>query len=436
MRLASRVLVLPLGITTALLFAPATGAAPAADSGTGDESAETALEQALARAAELAAHAERAPLPIPFAGSGLTRGTDGPLFVGVDDATVPAYRIEVAGGGATQAFTGFELWGAAYDPAGDRVFFNSGSTLRVWPVGGAVETLGIVVDGGGAAQAMVGLAFDDGVLYGVKNIANEAIWSIDPTTLVATVLVDYVDADFDFGGFAVDPASGEFYATNDDTSPHGSGLFRIALDGTGTLVAPYPAGQTDLDGLAVGGGFAYLVPDEPGSIYVWDLVAGAYVAPLPNPWTTLEVFSAGAWIELPGPAPDIEVDPLVLSHTQPADTQTTLPLDVSNVGAAPLVWTLYEAPFGESTCGGPGEIPWLSASPLGGTTPPGETDTVDVTFDSTGLAPGLYTGSLCVESDDPLEPLVQVPVTLTVDTMPFLDGFESGDTARWSSTVP
>lgn len=411
-----------------LCSAPAVAEPP--DAG---ESAETGRERAAARGAELAAPAGWPPA---IAGSGPSGGDDGPLFVGVDDTTVPAWRIDVGNGNAAQAFSGFQVWGAAYDPAGDRVFFNSGSTLLVWPVGGAVQTLGVMVDGGGATQSMVGLAFHDGVLYGIKNIANEAIWTIDPTTLVATVNVDYVDADFDLGGFAIDTATGEFYATNDDTTPHGSGLFRIDAGGTGTLVAPYPAGQTDLDGLAVGGGFAYLVPDEPGSIYVWDLAGGAYVAPLPNPWTTAEIFSAGAWIEVAGPAPDIEVDPLVLTQTQPTDSQTTLPVEVSNVGAAPLVWTLYEAPLGESSCGGPGEVPWLSASPLGGTTPPGESDTVDVGFDSTGLAPGLYTGSLCVESDDPVDPLVQVAVTLTVDSMPFLDGFESGDTTHWSSTVP
>lgn len=45
--------------------------------------------------------------------------------------------------------------------------------------------------------------------------------------------------------------TGEFYATDDDTTPNGSGLFRINANGTGTLITPYPAGQTDIDGLAV-----------------------------------------------------------------------------------------------------------------------------------------------------------------------------------------
>jgi hypothetical protein len=420
------------GAIAATLIGPLAGAASAGEPAGTPDSAETALEQSLARAAELA------PPPVPLRiepGAGLPVGVDGPLFVGVDDVTVPAYRIDVTNSNATQAFVGFQLWGAAYDPVGDRVFFNNGSTLYEWPVGGAVNLLGTIVDGLGATQAMVSLAFHDGVLYATKNIANEAVWTIDTSTLVATVLIDYVDADFDFGGLAVDPATGELYATNDDTAPHGSGLFRINNDATGTLIAPYPAGQTDIDGLAVGGGFAYLVTDEPGSIYVWDFAGGAYATPLTNPWTTSEIFSAGAWIEAGTPAPDIEVSPASLASTQPPDTQLDLPLDISNLGTAVLNWTVDEAPLAD-TCAAPGDLPWLAASPLAGATAPLDVDTVTVTFDSTGLAGGLYEGFLCIASDDPVDPLVQVPVSLLVDEMPFLDGFETGDTSRWSSAVP
>jgi hypothetical protein len=67
------------------------------------------------------------------------------------------------------------------------------------------------------------------------------------------------------------------------------------------------------------------------------------------------------------------------------------------------------------TVGGCGqEVPWLSVSPTGGTTDPGSSTEVTVTYDSTGLSEGFYTGSLCVNSDDPDEPVVTVPVTMTV----------------------
>jgi PKD repeat protein len=62
----------------------------------------------------------------------------------------------------------------------------------------------------------------------------------------------------------------------------------------------------------------------------------------------------------------------------------------------------------------PEEIPWLSEDPISGTVPPGECTVVDVTFDSTGMAPGDYLGSLIIASDDPDTPEVAIPVTLTV----------------------
>lgn len=259
---------------------------------TPDGLSETEIEQRAARDAELKplSEAVREPVIKSQAAPG------SPLFIGVDDNTVPAYRVDTLTNGFTQAFLGFEVWGSAYDSENDRIFFNNGSTLYVWPVGGAVSTLGTITDATGAAQSLVGLAFYNGVLYGTKNIANEAVYTIDINTLVATVFIDYVDADFDFGGFAADPDTGNLYATNDDTTPNGSGLFQINLDGSATLIAPYPDSQTDIDGLAVGGGRAYLVTDEPGFIYVYDFAAAAYMTPLNNPWTTSEVFSAGAWI--------------------------------------------------------------------------------------------------------------------------------------------
>ena len=60
------------------------------------------------------------------------------------------------------------------------------------------------------------------------------------------------------------------------------------------------------------------------------------------------------------------------------------------------------------------DIPWLSVSPDAGTTTPGADSDVAVTFDSTGLSIGVYTGTLCINSNDPGNPLVTVPVTLEV----------------------
>ena len=61
------------------------------------------------------------------------------------------------------------------------------------------------------------------------------------------------------------------------------------------------------------------------------------------------------------------------------------------------------------------DIPWASVSPSSGTTASGDSADVMVTFDTTLLTVGnTYTATLCVTSNDPVTPLVTVPVTLTV----------------------
>ncbi len=65
-------------------------------------------------------------------------------------------------------------------------------------------------------------------------------------------------------------------------------------------------------------------------------------------------------------------------------------------------------------CDNPTDISWLSVSPAAGTTAPGDSSDVTVTFDATGLAPGEYEALLCVDSNDPHNPRITVPVTLTV----------------------
>jgi hypothetical protein len=66
-------------------------------------------------------------------------------------------------------------------------------------------------------------------------------------------------------------------------------------------------------------------------------------------------------------------------------------------------------------CDLPSEIPWVSVAPASGTTLSGEASTVDVSFDTSGLIVGdTYNGTLCVTSNDPVTPLVILPLTLTV----------------------
>jgi hypothetical protein len=60
------------------------------------------------------------------------------------------------------------------------------------------------------------------------------------------------------------------------------------------------------------------------------------------------------------------------------------------------------------------DIPWLAESPTSGTLATGRSQAVNVTVDTTGLAPGVYRATLFILSNSGREPSLRVPVTLTV----------------------
>jgi hypothetical protein len=65
-------------------------------------------------------------------------------------------------------------------------------------------------------------------------------------------------------------------------------------------------------------------------------------------------------------------------------------------------------------CVPPTEVPWLSVSPASGTIAPGGSDDVTVQMDASQLAVGMHQADVCVGSNDPVRPVVAVPVTLEV----------------------
>ncbi|MPZ52014.1 MAG: hypothetical protein GEU79_04650, partial [Acidimicrobiia bacterium] len=68
-------------------------------------------------------------------------------------------------------------------------------------------------------------------------------------------------------------------------------------------------------------------------------------------------------------------------------------------------------PIGVENC----DIPeWLTVDPVSGSTEPGGSDTVTATIDTTGLPLGEHEAGICVDSNDPVQPTVSVPVTLDV----------------------
>ena len=63
-------------------------------------------------------------------------------------------------------------------------------------------------------------------------------------------------------------------------------------------------------------------------------------------------------------------------------------------------------------------LSWLSQTPTGATLAPGQSTTLTVTFDATGKLAGDYLGQIDISSNDPANPVVSVPVTMTVQQQP------------------
>ncbi|MGD1845021.1 MAG: beta strand repeat-containing protein, partial [Salibacteraceae bacterium] len=64
---------------------------------------------------------------------------------------------------------------------------------------------------------------------------------------------------------------------------------------------------------------------------------------------------------------------------------------------------------------------WISANPDSGTVAIGDSSLITVTANGTGLAAGTYNGNLQVNSNDPLNPSLSIPVILTVVGTPEID---------------
>jgi len=222
-------------------------------------------------------------------------------FFLITGATI--FHIDVNTSAATALYTGgaeAEAWGMAYDHNMNILYWNNGSELYSSPfsMAGLTPTLLGTMTFNGANVNFVGLGFRGGKLLGTRNITTEAVYEIDPVTLVATQLYVYPSA-FDFGGIDVDMTTNLLFGLSDATGGgSGRGLYEIDTNAqTTTFRAPYPAGETDIDGLAAYGGLAYYVTDEPGLFYIYDIASGNQVGTLTSPFTGSAVFSAAAWVQ-------------------------------------------------------------------------------------------------------------------------------------------
>lgn len=284
------------------------------------DNAETLREQEMARQTEERAAPQRSPVLAdgePFRGI-----SNSLLFVGVDDNTVSTFVIDPADNNTQPAFMGSAIWGAAVIsgpmPGDAVVYFNDGASLFRWQFPDP-PALCCTLMFNAATATVVSVAYDPtaGELLFTRNIATEAVYSLPVTAVACPVTCDltqeivYASGDNDFGGLAYDPATDTLYGTNDDGTPGPAGVYEINDNGTTALVVAYPNGETDIDGLAFADGILYLVTDQPGNIYVYNIGTASFDPPLTNPWSSSELFSgagAGTGLVIPVELQSFTVD--------------------------------------------------------------------------------------------------------------------------------
>lgn len=254
---------------------------------------------------------------------GLVSVANAQLFVGYDETSssgnTQAWEVK-PGGGSTPLWGGvIDVWGLGADPATMTLHISGGVDYWTYDIagGGAPVEVGTFTDPAGSSLSMVGLTFGGGSLYGWRNgsVGSEGIYKIDPTGASVIAVAPDTTA-YDFGGLGYNPADRLFYGSNDSTSaPSGRGIYSIDVFGSGDInfVAAYPAGETDIDGLAVGNGIVYLVEDETGdTIHPYDLGAGSYLASMTSPFESNEIFSGAAYIPEPATLTALAIGALAL----------------------------------------------------------------------------------------------------------------------------
>jgi len=215
---------------------------------------------------------------------------------------------------------------------------------------------------------------------------------------------------------AWDPTSGTVYAV---IVPGGGNnqLFVIDVDtGTGTLVGT-------ISGLVAGSIVIAIAIDAAGLLYGLEIIDDVFIAIDKTDATGAVIGPVGVNANF---AQDMDFDRstgtlywasylgggnsnIRIINTSTGATSVVGPIES---GAELLSFSIAVPSLGG--CEAPSDVPWLSLDVDAGTNAPGTGVTVEVTLDSASLDEGVYSALLCVNSNDPDNPLVQVPVEFEV----------------------
>ncbi len=230
------------------------------------------------------------------------------VIYGSDGSLVDNWRLDVATGlSAGPEFTGAFVSGLADDDAAQVYYIATGASLSTaqYGAGGAATLLGSTTYLG-VNRPLTGLAAQGGVLYGTHNTGLEGLFAIDVVTLTTTLAYTFPNQEIALEGIDFDPATGLLYGANDGgayvdpTGAWGRGIVTLDLGQAPVLerlVFPYPAGRTDIDGLAFDpAGVVYLIEDEASPLNRLDVATGVYDPNPPmNAATGVAIYSAGTY---------------------------------------------------------------------------------------------------------------------------------------------
>ncbi len=261
---------------------------------------------------------------------------------------------------------------------------------------------------------LYGLDFDSTAttLYALNDATIDQLGTVDTATGVFTSIVDCpAPAAGTWTGLSIDPVTNIFYAST------AANLYTLdPATCSPTLIGPFGVTGGIMIDIAIGSaGVMYGHDIFTDSIYTIDTSTGA--ATLVGATGFAANFAQGLdfdnedgtlyiWLYIGTGANRYGTVNLATGVVTPLATDNPLG---EFEGATQTLGTCVPSDYG-----------WLSLTPITGTTAPAAATPVDVTFDSTGLPAGVYTGQLCIRSNDPDNGpgnetnLVVVPVTLTV----------------------
>jgi hypothetical protein len=230
------------------------------------------------------------------------------------------------------------------------------------------------------------------------------------------------------GGFvSFDTGAGPAFAPTADSFPDYTSLMVRAVEGLTNCTNPEDISWLSVaptSGTIVTGGAAanVVVTMNPTG-----LVDGLYTANVcvnsNDPAARLVPVPVSFTVGDVDPAATVAPGSFDFSVDENATDSDTLTITNSGDPGSNLTYAITEA---VAACGTPSDVTWLSASPASGSVPVGTPGSVTVAVDSAGLAPGSYSGNLCLATNDALQPTITVPVTLTVlpPDLIFRDGFD------------